>query len=269
MKKTYLVSLRVLLPLRWGRALRSRPFAWLWAGQTCSVLGDAAFFVALVWQVLLLTNSATAIAIVAGAQVVPGVCFFLIGGVAADRLPRWLVLFCSDGGRAVLVLLLALQNWAHLLQFWHLVGLALLFGVVDGFFLPSSEAIRPQLVSKEDLPSANALMVLSQRVSLVVGPLIGTGLIAWTSTTGVFLFDGLTFVVSALSLLGLRASAVIAPARLSVTAGERDPGASSLPEMAPPLAYHFRFCSGETEYTSSTLTTESCFGGSKLNRSLG
>jgi hypothetical protein len=75
-------------------------------------------------------------------------------------------------------------------------------------------------------------MVLSQRVSLVIGPLIGTGLIAWTSTTGVFLFDGLTFVVSALSLLGLRASAVIAPARLSGTAGEPDPGASSLPEMS-------------------------------------
>ena len=42
-------------------------------------------------------------------------------------------------------------------QLWMLYVLALLFGTVSGFFLPASNAIMPQLVTGEDLQSANAL----------------------------------------------------------------------------------------------------------------
>ena len=129
---------------KFARALRSRPFALLWIGQSISVLGDGPFFVALVWQVLISTNSATATGIVEGAQTVPALLFLLLGGVAADRLPRRLVLFCSDSGRAVVVFLLAVLGWLHLLQLWHFVVLALIFGVVDGFFWPTYQAIPPQ-----------------------------------------------------------------------------------------------------------------------------
>ena len=118
---------------------------------------------ALAWQILLLTRSATAMGIVMTAEMIPRLLFLLLGGVAADRLPKRLVMLCSDAGRAIVVLVIALSGWFHLLQFWHLVILALFFGIVEGFFSPAYRALPPQLVKTEDLTSANALTGLSEQ----------------------------------------------------------------------------------------------------------
>ncbi len=191
--------------------MRSRSFALLWMGQTISVLGDAAFYPALAWQVLILTDSGTAMGIVEIAQMIPTLAFLLIGGTLADRVSRRLILLWSDGGRAVVVLLIAGLGWFHLLQFWHLVALAFLFGIVDSLFLPTMQAIPPQLVEKEQLTSANALTTLSQRISLIVGPLLGAGFVAATGPAGAFAFDGLTFIFSVLCLLAIRLPAKVQP----------------------------------------------------------
>src|SRR5207302_9341946 len=126
-----------------------------------SFIGNGAFTTALAWEVLLLTGSATAMGVVIIAQSLPLIAFLLLGGVAADRLPRRLVMLWSDGGRAVAVLLITALAWAHLLQLWHLIILSLIFGTVNGFFSPAYQAIMPQLVDKEHLSSANSLTRLT------------------------------------------------------------------------------------------------------------
>ena len=190
--------------LRFARALRSRPFAWLWAGQTISALGDGAYTVALAWAVLDLTGSATDMGIVLVARSVPMLLFVLIGGVAADRLPRRLVMLASDAGRAVAVLAIAALEWLGVLQVWHLVALAFFFGIVSGFFMPAYQSIAPELVEVEALPSANGLNGLSRQVGMLLGPLIGGALVAAVGAQDAFAFDGLSFVVSALCLLAVR-----------------------------------------------------------------
>ena len=79
------------------RALRPRTFAILWTGQTISAFGNGVFLTALAWQVVLLTHSATALGIILIAQSIPLLIFLLIGGIAADRFPRCLVLFWTGG----------------------------------------------------------------------------------------------------------------------------------------------------------------------------
>src|SRR5579863_1643808 len=74
--------------LRFARALKSRPYAMVWIGQSLSGLGDGIFYIALAWQVLLMTHSGTAMGIVLVASTIPRLIFMLIGGVTADRLPR-------------------------------------------------------------------------------------------------------------------------------------------------------------------------------------
>ena len=186
------------------RALRSRPFTLLWLGQTISSLGDGAFTTALAWEVLLLTGSATAMGLVVTAEIIPRLLFLLLGGVVADRLPRRLVMLWSDGGRAIIILLIATLGWLHILQLWHLIALSLLFGVAEGFFAPAYSSIPPQLVAQEELASANALTGLSRQMSLLLGPLLGAGLVALAGPISAFAFDGLSFIASALCLLMLR-----------------------------------------------------------------
>lgn len=207
--------------LRFARALRSRSYALLWTGQTISALGDGAFMVALAWSVLILTGSATALAEVLIAQSVPRLLFLLIGGVVADRLPRRLILLWSDGGRAVVVLLIGVLFLLHLITLWHIVTLAVLFGIADAFFAPAYQAIPPQLVPPEDLPSANALTNVSRQASTFIGPALGALLVAVTNAGAAFAFDGLTFMISACCLLAMPAHRRILGAFPSaVSAGE-------------------------------------------------
>lgn len=190
--------------LRFARALKARPYALVWIGQSLSGLGDSIFTIALAWQVLLMTNSGTAMGLVLVASMVPRLLFLLLGGVMADRLPRRLILLWSDGGRGLVVLLISVLGWAGLLQFWHLLLEALIFGLVDGFFTPAVMALTPDLVEKDDLPSANALIAVSQTLTQLIGPVLGAGLIALISPLGVFALNGLSFWLSAVFLLAVR-----------------------------------------------------------------
>ncbi|HET9109390.1 MAG TPA: MFS transporter [Ktedonobacterales bacterium] len=192
---------RVFGRVRFARALRSRRFAWLWSGQTISAVGDGAFFTALAWQVLLLTGSGTAMGMALVAQSIPLVLFMLIGGVVADRLPRRLTLLWSDGGRAVVTLIVAALGFSGRLQFWHLIALAALFGFAEAFFRPAFQSIPPELVPVEDLPSANALSSFTRSVTTLIGPAVGAALVSVISPAGAFAFDGVTFVISAVCLV--------------------------------------------------------------------
>ena len=215
------MSTRLANRVRFARALRSQPFAFLWAGQTISTLGDGAFTVALAWSIILLTGSATALAEVLIAQSVPRLIFLLVGGVVADRLPRRAILFWSDSCRAVAVLLIALLFWQHHLALWQILGLAVLFGIADAFFMPAYSAFPPQLVPSEDLASANSLNGFSQQASALIGPALGALFVALTSPAVAFGLDGITFIFSAGCLVAMRLPRV-----------EKPETSSSLPEAA-------------------------------------
>lgn len=198
--------------LRLAYALQSRSFAVFWLGQTFSALGDGAFATALAIAVYQLTGSSLAMGLFLMAQIIPELIFTLFGGVAADRLPRRLVLVCSDVGRAVVVLLIALLAWLNLLQLWHLFVLAVLFGIIGSFFHPSYRAITPELVVKTHLSSANALTELSVQLGNLLGPILGAGLVVLSggSASMAFAFDSLTFVISVCSLAAIRLVAKVA-----------------------------------------------------------
>lgn len=167
-------------------------------------MGDGTYNTALAWQVLLLTGSAADVGVIVGVQFIPLVLFTLIGGVAADSLPRRLVMLWSDIGRAVAMFSIALLAWLHLLQLWQLMVISLLFGVVRSFFNPAYDAVRPQLVDKESLSSANALTSFSRQMSRLLGPTVGAACIALAGPASAFAFNGLTFVASAAFIFVLR-----------------------------------------------------------------
>jgi MFS family permease len=190
--------------LQFARALKSRPYTMIWIGQTISNLGDGIFNIALAWQVLLMTHSGTAMGIVLVASTIPRLVFVLIGGVAADRLPRRLIILWSDGGRGLIVLLISILGFMSLLQFWHLIIEALIFGVVEGFFYPAIMAITPDLVEKDDLASANALNSFSATLAQLLGPMLGAVLIALINPLGAFSVNALSFFISMAFLLPVR-----------------------------------------------------------------
>jgi MFS family permease len=74
----------------------SRDFRLLWTASTISLLGDGVWYVAIGWQTLALSNSATALAVVWLAFTLPHIAMLLFGGVLSDRLPRRRVLLGAN-----------------------------------------------------------------------------------------------------------------------------------------------------------------------------
>jgi len=231
------MSIAITYRPHFARALHSRSFALLWTGQTISALGDGAFVTALSWQALQLTGSAMAMGLVVLAQTFPMILLLLFGGVVADRFPRQQVMLWSDASRATAVLLIAVLGMTHLLQLWHLVLLALFFGIVRGFFSPAYQSIIPQVVDKGDLSSANSLTELSYQLYCSVGPMLGASCVAFAGSAAAFAFDGLTFIVSALCLAALRLPVRLSSANTTSAHLPRRGIRSAMSEMRDGLRY--------------------------------
>jgi predicted MFS family arabinose efflux permease len=108
-----------------------------------------------------------------------------------------------------------------------LVPVAVLLGAGEGLFLPGSFAIVPELLPGPDLQAGNALTSSGTQLATLVGPAAGGVLVAFLGSWPAFAIDAGSFVISALTLAGVR-RAVAAPAATSAaepeTAPEPEPG---------------------------------------------
>jgi MFS family permease len=196
-------ALRVLIVPAMFRALASRAFALVWAGQTFSRIGDMLYQIAVAWWVLERTGSAAAMATLLIVSFAPTVLLLLIGGVVVDRYSRVAIMLASDMLRGLVVCAVGLLAAGGLLQLWHLVLLNLVFGVVDAFFQPAYTAAVPELVREQDLPSANSLSSISTQLGRVAGPPLGAAIVAVGGPALAFGLNGLTFLIAAALLVPL------------------------------------------------------------------
>jgi hypothetical protein len=196
--------------------LKNRNFRLLWAGEGISLLGDQLYLIALPWLVLQLTGNALAMGTVLALAAVPRALFMLLGGALTDRLSPRLMMLGSNTGRMVLVGLLAAATLGGIVDSWMLYAFALLFGLADAFFYPAQTAIVPQLLSKDQLQTGNALVQGTAQLSVFLGPAIAGALIALLDGSGAgpipdrwgtgtaFALDAASFVVSVAALALMR-----------------------------------------------------------------
>ncbi len=185
------------------RALNDKKFSALLFGQTLSRIGDFLFQIALAWWVLEKTGSATAMGTVLFFSTLPMVVFVLIGGVVVDRMPRGLLLFMSDMARCFIMVVGAWLAFTDQLVLWQIYVIAILFGFADAFFLPAYNALIQQIVSEDDLPSANSINSLSMQFGRVAGPAIGGLAVGFGGTAFAFGFNALSFFIGALTVASL------------------------------------------------------------------
>jgi hypothetical protein len=187
--------------LRVPAALRIRDFALLWAGMSVSLIGDGVYFVALAWQVYDLSGSPTALSLVGLAWTLPLALFVLLGGVVTDRVERRRVMIAADLVRALAVAVIGVLSLSGVIELWHLVVMAALFGTGDAFFGPAFTSIVPQIVPRELLLQANALDQFVRPLGfMLLGPALGGWIVATFGPGEAFVFDAGTFLVSALAL---------------------------------------------------------------------
>ncbi len=183
--------------------LRERPFRLLFFGRSLSAIGDAIVPVALTFAVLDL-GDATDLGLVLGSSSLARVVFLVAGGVWADRLPRQLVMMAADVVRAAVQALLAVAFFTDSIRIWQLAVGSALFGAAGAFFNPASTGLVPELVSRERLQEANALLGLARSAIEVFGPVVSGIVVATLGFGVVFAVDAASFVASFACLAAMR-----------------------------------------------------------------
>ncbi len=205
------------------RPLASRDFRFLWSGMAASLIGDGIFLVAIAWTAFSLWNTPAALSVVGIAMTVPTIACLLLGGVISDRFDRRRILLFSDLGRALVVGLLAGLAFTGTLDFALLTVIVAAYGVGAAFFTPAFESLVPTIVRPDELAQANALDQFVRPIALrLIGPALGGWLIGFVGVGSAFALDSASFVVSALTVLGIRRGAIGAPAPASTLAALSD-----------------------------------------------
>jgi DHA3 family tetracycline resistance protein-like MFS transporter len=183
----------------------SHDFRLLWSASTISLLGDGIWYVAIGWQTLALSNSATALAVVWLAFTLPHIAMLLFGGVISDRLPRRRVLLAANIISGIFVGAIAVLSLAGALSLWKLLILVAGYGASEAVFGPAYGAIVPELVDREVLQQANSLNQLNRPLALrLAGPVLGGLLVGGLGAGTALAFDAATFFVSAAILSRMR-----------------------------------------------------------------
>ncbi len=181
----------------------SSPFRKLWVATTLSFFGDFFSYIALAWLVLQLTGSSLALGTVLVVQALPRAVLMVVGGALADRISSRLTMLGSMGVRAVLVAPLALLVLSGRVQMWEVYAIAVVFGVVDAFFMPARTSILPRVVADHELEPGNAVLNVTGQASVIVGPVLGGLIVAAFGIGWAFAGDAACFAVGFLFILWL------------------------------------------------------------------
>jgi MFS family permease len=185
---------------------RWRPdFLKLWGGQTVSQFGSQITLIALpLTAVLVLDVDAAQLGVINAALWVPFLLFALLVGAWTDRVRRLPLLIGSDLGRALLLGCIAALALSDTLSLVGLVALAFAFGTLTVVFEVAYYSLIPSLVPRGYIVTANSRLQSSASLAEMGGPSTGGVLVQVLSAPAALIADAISFVVSAVSLAGIR-----------------------------------------------------------------
>lgn len=179
--------------------IRSSPaFRRLWVARTISQVGDGIAVVALVLLVQSTRRTGTAVGVLLLASALPRFLGPLAGAVADRVEQRGLMIGCDLGNAAIFTAI----AWFHP-PFRALLALVALSAVLDTLFAPAGRSAVPALVEPEQLVQANAWLGTSLNLKVALGTLLGGALVAAVGARGALAANAVSFVLSAVTIVGL------------------------------------------------------------------
>jgi MFS family permease len=169
---------------------------------TLSLLGTHVFVFAMAWV------AAGRGGLLAGLVLtminLPRTVLLLAGGALGDRFGAWRTMIAGDAAMTVVTVLAAAAAWLVGVPAWLLLGTALVIGLVDAFYLPSSGSMPRRLVAGPGLARAMVARQLSGQFTSFAGAPLGGVVVATLGLAAAALADAVTFAAMLLILVVLR-----------------------------------------------------------------
>jgi MFS family permease len=182
-------------------ALRNPTFSRLWFATVVSGICVSAHETAATWVMNSVSHSTLYLSLMSTAATLPFFLFILPAGALADMAERKKMLYVAYIWLAVCAGGLALLGWLNLLTPYVLLGSVFLVGTGFAFNAPAFSAAVPEIVSREELPSASVLTGLQLNISAIVGPALGGLLLLIVGANTIFVFNALCFLGVVISIV--------------------------------------------------------------------
>jgi MFS family permease len=203
------------------RAMRHRNFRLYFFGQLVSLIGSWMQTTAQQWLVYRLTGSQLSLGLVTFAGFIPVLLLSLFMGVVVDRVSRRRLLLLTQSWFLLLALALAALTFLGIVQYRHIIVLALLFGIGNALDMPARQAFNLDMVEHDDLFNAIALNSSVFNGARIIGPAIGGLVIAsWG--------EGTAFGLNAVSFLAVIAGLLMMSLPPFQRPAQRDTGLGDL-----------------------------------------
>jgi MFS family permease len=184
--------------------LRDGNFARLFSARFVSTFGSAMAPIAMAFAVLDLTGSPRLVGYVIASQSVAQIAVQLFGGALADRWSRRRLIVFADLLAASSQATMAFLLLSGTAEVWQLSVLMALNGVGFALHWPAAVGLVPQVVEREKLQPANALLSLAQSGAFGLGGACAGVLVALVGAGVAIAVDAATFGVSAVLMVGMR-----------------------------------------------------------------
>lgn len=195
---------------------RTRDFRLFWGGETVSAFGSQISTIALpLTAVLLLHARAFEMGVLLGASTLPYVIVSLPAGAWLDRRRRRPILLAANLAAGLTLLGVPTAYWTGVLSIGLLYLLALVVGSLTVLIGTAYQAFVPALASRTQAIDANTALEASRAGARTGGPALGGLLVTAVGAPVAVLFDAVSFLVAALSLV-LLDTAESAPPRSTV-----------------------------------------------------
>jgi len=171
------------------QVMRHRSFRIYMYGHIPNVVGIWVVRVAIGWLAWQLTGSAFWLGVLAAADSMPVLVLGPIGGALADRRDRRKISIITQLVLSIIAVVLTVLTISDLMTIWLLFALALARGITFAFWQPVRLALMPNLVPREQMPTAIALNSSTFNSAQFIGPALATGLLAWGGPALAFAFN--------------------------------------------------------------------------------
>jgi len=189
-----------------SRGRTGRAISLLWLGQSVSLLGDRVTVLALPLTALAAGASVAQIATLVGAIGAPFLVLGLPAGVWVSRMGLRRSMLMADVLRAGSLASLPVGAVLGTVSYAHLLIMAVVLGCGSVIFQVAYQSLTPHLVDNADqLRSANTRLTASEALALTGGPALAGLLIGAVGAVRALTLDAASFLVSAGTLVVLRA----------------------------------------------------------------
>ncbi len=186
-----------------GTLWRNRDYMLLWSGQVVSSMGTQVSQLAFPLLILFLTGSPLLAGLAGALRALPYLIFSLPAGALIDRWDRKRVMILCDAGRGICMASIPVAYVIGHLTVVQLFLVTLVEGTLYVFFNIAEVACLPRVVTKEQLPAANAQNFATEGITVFIGPPLGGALYS-ASYTLPFLADAISYIASVVSLFFIR-----------------------------------------------------------------